>query len=84
MATTIKRGYMDDIKELKADVKKLLIEVAEIKTLTETAAERCPYRELIFQSATTARRLSILEKFVYGGAALGTVITVVLKAIGVL
>jgi len=65
---------MDDNKELKADVKTLLAEMAEIKSLVETAADRCPYRELIAKSANNARRLGILEKAVYGGGALATLV----------
>jgi len=73
---------MDEIKELRADVKTLLEAVAELKTLTETAAERCPYRELIAKSANNARRLGLLEKVVYGGTLLTIFVSVLLKALG--
>ena len=72
-----RKGIMDNnaqLKEVRADVKKLLEEMAEIKSLVETSAERCPYRELIAKSANNTRRLSILEKAVYGGGALATVV----------
>jgi len=75
---------MDDIAELKKDVKALLVQVAAIQSLIETEAERCPYRELIAKSANNTRRLGLLEKFVYGGGSLGIIAAAVLKAMGFL
>lgn len=75
---------MDDNAELKRDVKTLLIEMAEVKLLVETAAERCPYQKLIYKSANNTRRLGILEKAVYGGGALATLVGAGLLIVGAL
>ena len=62
------------LKEVQDDVKTLLGQMAVLTELVEKAGELCPYRELIAKSANNTRRLGILEKAVYGGGALATVV----------